>query len=460
MSRCQRVGLGLLGLVLTTGSARAHEVGASRFDAPLPLPALFAGAGLTVAVTAGWLAATEAREVGDGRTKRFATVSPATARYLRQVARFLFFVLFLAALVGGVVGRQVRAENVATLFVWPVWLKGVALVAVLFGSPWRILSPWRTAYGGLTRIEDDDVAVLDDYPGWLGAWPALVGFLVWVGVLANLTVLPRSPRATTAVVAGYAAVMVTGAAAFGPAWFQRADALAVFYRLLGRVAPLPVERTTEGGYALAVRPPWQACTVPVSDSVVAAFVVVAVYTTSFDGFTNTPEFQTALFTARGATGLGPGVNVPLYLAGALGFVAAFWAISWVAERLAGGDDWRGAVLAVAPTVLPIAAAYEVAHSYPWVLGNLGQLVTAVAGYVVASPPTVELLGWLPLPAFWTSQVALIVSGHVVAVVAAHHVAVRRYETRAKVTRAHAPITVLMVGYTILSLWIVSRPIVS
>lgn len=460
MGRYHWVVLGVAGLLLSTGSARAHEVGASRFDAPLPLPALFAAAGLTVAVTAGWLAATGARKTGSGRTIRVGMVPPERARFLRAGARLLFLALFLAALVGGVVGRQVRAENVATLFVWPVWLKGVALLAVVFGSPWRVISPWRTLYEGLTRLEGAEVAVFGEYPGRLGAWPALFGFLVWMGILANLTVVSRSPRATTVVVAGYAALMVVGAVAFGPAWFRQADALAVFYRLFGRVAPFPVQRTADGGYTLTVRPPWQACTVPVADGVVAAFVVVAVYTTSFDGFTNTREFQTVLFGVREATGLGPAVSVPLYLVGMAGFVAAFWAVSRTAERLAGAGDPQGTSLELAPTLLPIAAAYEVAHSYPWVIENLGQLAAVVLGYASTSPPSVDPLWWLSLPAFWASQVALIVGGHVIAVVAAHHVAARRYETRGTVARAHAPVTVLMVGYTVLSLWIVSRPVVS
>jgi ABC-type amino acid transport system permease subunit len=60
--------------------------------------------------------------------------------------------------------------------------------------------------------------------------------------------------------------------------------------------------------------------------------------------------------------------------------------------------------------------------------------------------------------FWGSQVLLIVLGHVIAVVAAHRVALARTETTGQARRMHAPLVVLMIGYTVLSLWIVSRPI--
>ncbi|MFC6732932.1 hypothetical protein [Haladaptatus sp. GCM10025893] len=55
---------------------------------------------------------------------------------------------------------------------------------------------------------------------------------------------------------------------------------------------------------------------------------------------------------------------------------------------------------------------------------------------------------------------LIIVGHVVAVVAAHGVAIRRYATPSLARRSHVPLVALMVGYTVLSLWIISRPVVT
>jgi len=117
---------------------------------------------------------------------------------------------------------------------------------------------------------------------------------------------------------------------------------------------------------------------------------------------------------------------------------------------------RGALAWFAPTVLPIAAAYEVAHNYPYVLRNLADVLALTVG----DPGSVTLLGWLSLPVFWASQVILVVVGHLVAVVAAHYVAVSRYDSPAAARRGHLPLVVVMVGYTVLSLWIISQPVVS
>jgi hypothetical protein len=436
--------------------ARAHEVGGSRFDAPLPPALLFAGAGAAVALTALGLALVG--RVPSGR-RRVLTVPARIASPLRRGAAAGFLLVALSAAVAGIVGRQVAAANPATLLVWPVWVRGLALVAVLVGSPWPTLSPWRTVYRWLVRIEGREVALLGAYPARLGAWPAVVGFLALVGV-ETLTVVPRSPRLTAALLAAYGLAMVAGAAFFGPAWLRRADPLAVLYRLLGRVAVVDLSRTDDGGWAVAVRPPWRGCLAPLAHPSLVAFAVAAVYTVSFDGFAATRPFQTALFAARGALGTGAGTSALLYALGFGGFLGAFGAVCWAVERLgAATRDATGAAARFAPTLLPIAAAYEVAHNYPYVLRNLGRLVAVAARPVVPGARPVELLGWLSLPAFWGSQVALIVLGHAVAVVAAHAVAVDRYGP-ARARRGHLPLVALMVGYTVLSLWIVSRPVVA
>jgi hypothetical protein len=335
---------------------------------------------------------------------------------------------------------------------WPVWLKGLGLVAILAGSPWRILSPWETLYAVLTHIEREPPALLGDYPDRLGVWPALLGYILLVGVVENLTTLPRSPRLTATLVAGYALVMLVGALAFGPAWLRRADPLAVLYDLLGRVAPLSVRRTDGGSYGLALRAPWRACTRPVTDASVVAFAIAAVYTVSFDGLTGTQTFQTLL--AALATSLGPTPTATvLYVAGFAWFLASFTLAVVAVERVGGGRSVPAAVAtAFAGSVLPIAAAYEASHTYPFVLRNLGTTVALATGGSV----DLGLTALLPIPVFWGSQVVLIVVGHIVAVVAAHGVALDRYGAAGP--RAHVPLVAVMVGYTVLSLWIISRPV--
>ena len=463
MARLRRVGLSfVLFTALLSGTASAHEI-SGRFEAPLPLGLLFGGAGVTVAITAIMLSFTVEHSLRESPGRALFTFSPSVARGVRAATRALFFTAFLLAIVTGIWGTQVSAENFATVFVWPVWLKGVAITAALVGNPWPVISPWRTLYDGLTRVEGKPIAAFGTYPEWLGRWPALAGYLVWIGILENLTAVPRSPSATALLITFYTVVMLVGGVAFGPQWFRQADALAVLYRLFGRVAPVTAIRTDEGGYRVRIRSPWRECTRPVVGTAAIAFVISTVYTVSYDGFTSTPEYQALLFGTRNALGAESSIGVLLYLTGFCGFLVAFFAVIALTERVARESDsgWNTAAVAFVPTVLPIAVAYEIAHNYPFVLGNAGLLAAALWPFLgLGHGPTVDPLAWLTLPAFWWSQVLLIVVGHIVAVIAAHYVALDRYESVATARRAHVPLVMLMVGYTVLSLWIISRPVIT
>ena len=452
----------LLAAIVIPRAATAHEL-SERFTAPLPLELLFGGAAVTVGVTAVLLtfAVSEVPTTTSNRT--LGTIPSSVATIVCGAGRTLFFVAFILTIVVGIIGKQAQAENFATIFLWPVWLKGLALVAALVGSPWPILSPWKALYDGLTRVEGEPIAILGEYPSWLGIWPALGSFLVWIGIVENLTVVPRSPRLTALLLTAYTVAMLVGGLAFGPQWFRRADALAVLYRLFERVAPITFDPTGSGGYRIEVRWPWLDCLRPVTGIAAAAFVVATVFTVSFDGFTSTPEYQTLLFSVRDAFGVGQNVSVLLYLLGFAGFVGAFLVVAYLTQRLAGAQlsEWQPAVFAFAPTILPIAVAYEIAHNYPYVLANAGRLPAVLWAFVgLGHGPTINPLAWLSISAYWWSQVLLIVIGHIVAVIAAHYVTVSRYPTVTAARRGHIPLTLLMISYTVLSLWIISRPVVT
>lgn len=454
----QAVVLFLLPL-LVAGTASAHDIGGSRFDAPIPLTFLFVGGGLTVALTAGLLTHTTEPNTMDSKRGIYSigTLPSSIVTAIRVSARTLFLLAFIGVLVAGLFGRQVATENFATVFVWPIWLKGVALLALLIGNPWSVLSPWRTIYAGLCQLEGGAVSILDSYPRWLSEWPALVGFLLGVGIIENLTVIPRSPQQTALLVSVYALVMLGGGITYGAEWFRRADLFAVLYRLFGSVSPITVTRTTAGDTQISLRYPWRRCTEPVDELAIIAFIIAMVYTVSFDGFTNTPEFQTLLFGVRDLTGLGPAVSAVLYFIGYGGFLGVFWLVAVLSHRAGFTTDALATAQILAPTVLPIAAAYEFAHNYPFVVQSLGQLIT-LGGRAIHLTITVTPLEWLSLPVFWASQVVVIVIGHIFAVVAAH-ILFDEYTTQ-QIGYTQLPLTTLMVAYTMLSLWIISRPIVS
>jgi hypothetical protein len=60
---------------------------------------------------------------------------------------------------------------------------------------------------------------------------------------------------------------------------------------------------------------------------------------------------------------------------------------------------------------------------------------------------------------WYTAVTAIILGHIVAVYVAHAIALRELPDRRRALRSQYPMLVLMVGYTMVSLWILAQPIV-
>jgi hypothetical protein len=66
------------------------------------------------------------------------------------------------------------------------------------------------------------------------------------------------------------------------------------------------------------------------------------------------------------------------------------------------------------------------------------------------------LTFIPAAVVWYVSVAAIVLGHIAAVVLAHRIALR--DAPGHPIIAGLPLVLLMIGYTVLSLWIIAQPI--
>jgi hypothetical protein len=462
------VAMAVLALVVLAGTAAAH--GSAVETPPIPLGALYAGAALAVGGTAVALAV--GPDPPTGRV-RLGSLDAATVRVGYAAVRAVAVLAVAAVVVSGL--TSAAAVTFAEVYVWPVLFKGSLVVAAVVGSPWRLVAPWHVAYDAVCALEGEDVGRWS-YPEHLGSWPAVLGLVGIVGVAENLTVVPDDGRLTVVLLAAYGLAMFAVALAFGRAGLARADAFAVLYRLAGRVAPVAFDREDDRVVAVA-RPPWAGSARPLADVGTAAFVVVAAATVTFDGAVETTAAARALATLAAVTGSYAGIA--LYA----GFLAAFLAGAVLVRRAVsaaagapaaadagieadGGTDAAPAdadrasatrvIRSLAATLLPIAVAYDVAHNYPYVLVNATRALDRGAdavGVALALDPGSALAP----AAVWTAQVALVVVGHLVAVVAAHLATERSFPDPRRARRGHAPLAALMVAYTVVSLYVLAAP---
>jgi len=488
----------LLNLTLVyTSPALAHGFGPT-YDIPIPLWLYLYGAAAAVVLAFLPLALFSRRERGAAyRYPRFDLLrvrllrTLLTSRFLTGTLRLLSVGLFVLVVVAGLVGLQ-TGFNIAPTFVWVIWWVGFSLFTAFVGNLWPIVNPWAVIFEWAEALARrlgfrDGLELGEAYPRGFGIWPAVGLYLAFVWV-ENVFSGSYVPRYIAFFVLAYSLITLYGMAYFGKeTWLRRGEAFSVYFGLLGRFAPTEVrveapsvcagcEGCEPGGCVncyecfrraapeereLNLRPP--AVGLGLQEKALpggAAFVIVVLAGVTFDGLLETPLWLEVLRLTPVTQTLGV-VLLPLLFFGIyLGFV-------WLSRALGGGggEGFLRFAAAYAFSLVPIAIAYQVAHYYTYLLIQGQMIISLVSdpfgwGWdlfgTAGFDPRYGLVG---AGFVWYSQVGLIVVGHVIAVYLAHEISLRLLRDPRRALRSQIPMLVLMVLYTITSLWILAQPIV-
>ena len=118
------------------------------------------------------------------------------------------------------------------------------------------------------------------------------------------------------------------------------------------------------------------------------------------------------------------------------------------------------------TLLPIAIAYHIAHYLSFLL-MAGQYLIPLAsdpfGFgwdLFGTKRYFVRIAIIDARVVWYTSVGAIVAGHIAAVCLAHVMALRVFRDRRMAMASQYPLLVLMIGYTMVSLWIIAQPIVT
>jgi hypothetical protein len=485
-------GTAALATLLPTPAA-AHAIGGS-FQLPVPLWLYLVGAG--VAVAASFVVTTfAARTPGDAWTYPTRPLPDGLASVARVALRILGVVWWYGAIVVGIVVGDISPLPAVLLWIG-VWV-GLPIVAILVGNPWPSFSPFRSTFEALewvaarAGIERLDLGLR--YPPRVARWPAVA--LLAAGLWAEL-VLPGSSVAGTvaALMIGYTLLALGGMVVFGPvAWLRNADLFEVELAWFGRIGPIGrrsrssdlcegcgeacdlgrcvdcpecavAARDAERGVELR---PWIVGLTDVRSAGWSdvAFIVTVLAGVTYDGLRETAAGAAgfdAVYPLVGAV-LGPASAITFLLVETIqlaavmaGFMGAFVAVSWLTRRLTGGHPIALGTLTgrYASTLLPIAGGYLIAHYLTLVIQGVVWLPSLLADPLLSLAPPLDAI---PVSVVWYLSVAAIVGGHIAAIVLAHRLALEHAPRQA--TLAGLPIVALMVGYTVLSLWIIASPIV-
>jgi hypothetical protein len=148
------------------------------------------------------------------------------------------------------------------------------------------------------------------------------------------------------------------------------------------------------------------------------------------------------------------------------FLMVYLGFAWLTKWVSGFEQTVTEIAGLfIYSLVPIAIAYHLAHYLSYLI-TAGQLIIPLAsdpygiGWNVFGTADYKTdIGIVGAKFVWYSAVLAIVAGHVFAVGVSHFVALRVFEPARVALRSQYPLLVLMVGYTMLSLWILSQPIV-
>ncbi len=379
------------------------------------------------------------------------------------------FLVFL--ITQGFTGTRNPLTNLMPVTIWTVWWIGLFLLQGLLGDVWRWINPWSGLGWLLQRVMTRHPLVR--LPAWLGTWPAVVGYVCFViFLLADLA--PDDPARLALFVSIYGLVTVVGMTVFGTdAWLQRCECFTMLFSLLARLACVRITASTTS-FGL---PGWQLTRADVLSPSQAVFVLSVLASSSFDGLNETFWWLATIgvnpleFPGRSAV-LDQTI---LGIIGGILLLIAVYAVmvqagDMLARRLPGTTHPLSRTTAfgrLALSLLPIAFGYHIAHFFPTLLVNAQYALVALSDPLSTGADYFDLrhhfvtLGFLAelgtVRIIWLTQCAAIVLGHVLAVLVGHHIMTELYGRGWRAILAEVPLSVLMILYTMLSLWLLASP---
>ena len=463
-------------LLVSAPPAAAHGVG-GRLDLPVPAWQLVWAASFVVAASFVALGMfwdnpkLQAAATGRSLPKPIQQA----ARMLAWLARVAGLCLLAVVLFAGLWGNTNPSVNIAPVAVFIIFWVGLQVLSVVAGDVWRELNPFHAIADNTARVwaRVKGRAMSQPDRGAGNQWwavAAVFGF-VWLELAFHDS---SEPRVLGIYVLVYTCALLAGAARFGRGWVRDAEGFGVLFTKFAAIAPLHrsgggwtagqphVGYSPDAGIDTAgrhdrgtwkLRPPLTGlATEPVKRGSVA-FILVVLGSTTFDGFSRSSIW---LDVAAQRTGWGLTVVNTVGLVFVIFVVLVLYRAAIAAMAAITADGERELAGIFVPSLIPIAAAYTVAHYFSYLLLE-GQQAIALASdpfgkgwdlfgtatnqvdYTVISTDTIA---WI--------QTAAIAVGHVLGVVVAHDRAVERWPRRLAM-RSQYPMLAVMILYTVIGL---------
>lgn len=443
---------------MTGGSATvvlAHGLGGSG-DLPVPYAYAMVGAAWALTFTFALVAFAWRQPRFDpdkpGRPLPTAVTTLVDSRIVRRTAAGLALLFALWVVAVGLWGPQTSDNGLLGAFYVLLWV-GVVAASLLLGPVWRVISPVRTVYLVLQRIMPPRVREPRvSYPQSWGYRPAALGLFAFVW----MELASPDPAALSWVkvwLLTYALVLLIGVWLCGQRWLARADPFGVYSVAVSRLCPF--RRNADTGKIVIGNPFDHLPSLPVRPGVVMMLSVL-LGSTAFDSFSSSPTWRN--FSDRLVRGMhvmpDTAASSGLRTLGLIVFISVVALTFSFAARATGGVDAkqrRALPGQMAHSLIPIVVGYIFAHYLSYLVERGQQTLIALADPLSRGWHVAYVLSMHP-PVLATIKVTCVVTGHIVAVIAAHDKALRLLPAGHQLT-GQLTMMLVMVFYTFTGLYL-------
>ena len=382
---------------------------------------------------------------------------------LKIITSCISLVFLLTLIMLGFNGSRDPLANPLSLFIWSVWFMVMPVIQIIFGNVWAFLNPWY----GIGRLFFKNKIMFELNQNFSLIFSS-VGFLLF-SLFMLVDIAPDDPDRLANIVTLYLLLNFIFMRIFGVNWLERGECFTAFYGLLSKLSWI---WTVDGKIYIGFFGS-QLKKIHTFPPMSVLFLSIILATLSFDGLNETflwfkvIDVNPLEFYGRSSVVLENSLGLITF---AILLFFIFSTTIFLGHKFTNEKISFNKIIGInSIALLPIALAYHIAHYLTSFLVNIQY------SYKVASDPLNNGMDLFNIGDFnvttsffntietvkliWLIQASAIVIGHVIAVLLAHSICEGYLKTKSSILISQFPISLFMIGYTFLGLWILSTPTV-
>ncbi len=437
------------GLLFLPEMAQAHGIG-QVYALPVPLHYYLAGAGAAVALSFFILAIFLKKAAPSEKTDKI--IKAIWLNNVVKILQGLSVFLLVLTIATGIIGTQSPLQNFTPAFFWIYFLVGTGVLSLFIGNIWQKINPFKV----ITDWVYSDSPPRSRKISGAVSIVLLLG-LFWLEMVSGVSFVPRM---ISLVLTVYTLINLLGAKLYAN-WYEAGEVFSALFSFIGTLAHF---RLGENNKSFVVVNETKKLDGRLAPWWILGLATVLLAGTSFDSFKESVLwFHWLKVLGLEATKFPETIAIIL---APLPFLFSYLLAVWLMKLLV-GKQYKTAILAqqFVWSLIPIAFGYALAHNFSLTIVTAPQMLAIISdpfGFGWNLFGTVGLVGknlLLGAKMVWFVEIGFVILAHIVGVWYAHVLATNIFKNSKLALKSQVPIVLLMVGYTVMTLWLLSQPLV-